>query len=214
MTRGQIVVGSILCLSTFAFSQADQQPAKQGGITSDRPTGTKVVDHDRDTIVQPQRKPVKVDANVVKSAQKALNDRGYDSGTPDGVIGPRTKAAVNKFQADEGIAQSGTFDATTLSKLNVGGTQIVKSAPADLGRGGKAAAHNAVEGHPVAAGKAAGTGAETFGKKVAKGSKSLAVGGVEKVGKGISAIGGKITGKAQGTDDDKNKPADDNNQPQ
>jgi hypothetical protein len=38
--------------------------------------------------------------------------------------------------------------------------------------------------------------------------------GVEKVGKGLSAIGSKITGKAQGTDDD-NKPADNTgNEPQ
>jgi len=65
----------------------------------------------------------------------------------------------------------------------------VSSAPADLGRGGKAAAHNAAEGHPVEAGKAAASGATTFGKKVAKGSKSLAVEGVEKVGKGLSAVG-------------------------
>jgi hypothetical protein len=38
--------------------------------------------------------------------------------------------------------------------------------------------------------------------------------GVEKVGKGMSAVGSKITGKAQGTDEDKNKPSDSDNQPQ
>src|SRR4051812_40348872 len=172
MNRWCLSVGLLLCLSPFALAQDQSQ---SGGITSDNPAGTKISDHDRDTIVTPQRKPVKVDASVVKAAQTALNDRGFDTGTPDGQIGPRTRAAVNKFQGDEGIAQTGQLDADTLSKLNVGGTRIVSSAPADLGRGGKAAAHDAVEGHPVAAGKAGAQGAATFGKKVAKGSKSLAV---------------------------------------
>jgi peptidoglycan hydrolase-like protein with peptidoglycan-binding domain len=211
MKRWYLSATLLFCVAPFV---AAQSPQSGGGIMSDKPAGTKIVDHDRDTIVKPTRKPVNIDASVVKAAQTALTDRGYDPGASDGVMGPQTRAAVEKFQADEGIDQTGQLDTNTLSKLNVGGTRVVSSAPADLGRGGKAAAHNAAEGHPVDAGKAAATGATTFGKKVAKGSKSLAVEGVEKVGKGLSAVGSKITGKAQGTDDDKNKPSDTDNQPQ
>jgi peptidoglycan hydrolase-like protein with peptidoglycan-binding domain len=200
MKRWYLSAGLLLCLSSFGVAQDANQ---SGGITSDRPAGTKIVGHDHDTIVKPQRKPVKVDSKVVKAAQQALAERGYDPGPADGVLGPTTEAALNKFQADEKIDQTGQLDTNTLSKLNVGGTRIVGSAPADLGRGGKAAAHNAAGGHPVEAGKAAGSGAATFGKKVAKGTKALAVEGVEKAGKGISAVGNKITGKAQGTDNDK-----------
>jgi peptidoglycan hydrolase-like protein with peptidoglycan-binding domain len=211
MKRWYLSTTLLLCIAPFVAAQTAQN---SGGITSDRPSGTKVVEHDRDTIVTPTRKPVKIDSSVVKAAQTALTDRGYDPGASDGVMGPRTREAIQKFQAAEAIDQTGQLDTNTLSKLNVGGTRVMSSAPADLGRGGKAAAHNAGEGHPVAAGKAAGSGAANFGKKVAKGSKSLAVEGVEKVGKGISAVGSKITGKAQGTDDDKNKPSDSDNQPQ
>jgi peptidoglycan hydrolase-like protein with peptidoglycan-binding domain len=200
MNRWYLSASLLLCVAPLAIAQSSQN---SGGIMSNKPAGTKVVDHDRDTIVKPVRKPVKIDASVVKAAQTALNDRGYDAGTSDGVVGPKTRAAVAKFQSDEGIDQTGQLDTNTLAKLNVGGTRIVSSAPADLGRGGKAAAHDVAQGHPVEAGKAAGEGAATFGKKVAKGSKSLAVEGVEKVGKGISAVGSKITGKAEGTDNDK-----------
>jgi peptidoglycan hydrolase-like protein with peptidoglycan-binding domain len=207
MKRWYLSVGLLLCFVPLGVAQTDQQ---SGGITSDQPSGTKVVDQDRDTVVKPERKPVKVDAKVVKAAQQALTERGYDPGPADGSLGPRTQAAVSKFQADEKIDQTGQLDTNTLEKLNVGGTRIVGSAPADLGRGGKAAAHNAAEGHPVEAGKAAGQGAASFGKKVAKGTKSLAVEGVEKAGKGISAAGEKVTGKAQGTDDkDEPTPSDD-----
>src|SRR4051812_42544231 len=101
MKRWYLFLGFMLCVAPFCLTQ-ESQP-QSGGITSDKPSGTKVVGHDQDTIVQPQRKPVKVDASVVKAAQKALADRGYDAGPADGHIGPQTSAAINKFQADEGI---------------------------------------------------------------------------------------------------------------
>ena len=182
--------------------------------TAQKPQGTKVVGHDRDTIVAPKIKPVKVDSGVIKSAQTELQSRGYNPGPVDGVAGPRTRAAVSKFQADQGLKQTGHLDTNTLAKLNVGGTNIVKSAPADLGRAGKAAGHDVKEGHPVDAGKAVATGSESFGKKVAKGSKSLAVRGVEKVGKGLSSIGNKVEDKAQGTDNDQNNRDKDQSQDQ
>jgi peptidoglycan hydrolase-like protein with peptidoglycan-binding domain len=197
------LAAAVLCFSSIVFAQANPAP--------DKPTGTKVVGHDRDVIVAPQKKPVQVNSGTIRAAQTELERRGYDAGPADGVAGPKTTAAISKFQADEGIAQSGRLDADTLSHLNVGGTQIVKSAPADLGRGGKAAAHNMKEGHPVAAGKAVAQGSESFGKKVGKGAKSLAVGTAEKVGKGVSSIGNKITNKTTGTDDDADKQKTDPN---
>jgi hypothetical protein len=187
-------------------------PQKNAGtaVTTDKPQGTKVVGHDTDAIVTPKRKPVKIDANVVQSAQNELRSRGYDPGPSDGVAGPQTRAAVSKFQTDQGLTATGQLDTDTLAKLNVGGTNIVSSAPADLGRGGKAFGHNIKEGHPVDAGKAMAQGSENFGKKVAKGSKSIAVRGVEKVGKGLSSIGGKVEDKAQGEDNNNHpdKPSD------
>lgn len=55
----------------------------------------------------------------VRSAQTALLDRGYSVGAVDGLWGPNTQSAVRRFQADHGIAQTGTLDDATLSALGV-----------------------------------------------------------------------------------------------
>jgi photosystem II stability/assembly factor-like uncharacterized protein len=57
----------------------------------------------------------------VKRAQEALNIAGYNVGTPDGVAGTRTVAAIRKFQADKGLAVTGTVDAATLVALGLAG---------------------------------------------------------------------------------------------
>ncbi len=55
----------------------------------------------------------------VMSAQAALNSQGYSAGTPDGIAGPNTEAAIRKFQADKGLAQTGMLDSATKSALGV-----------------------------------------------------------------------------------------------
>jgi photosystem II stability/assembly factor-like uncharacterized protein len=57
----------------------------------------------------------------VKLAQEALNLAGYDVGTPDGVAGTRTVAALRRFQSDKGIPVSGKLDAATLGGLGLAG---------------------------------------------------------------------------------------------
>jgi peptidoglycan hydrolase-like protein with peptidoglycan-binding domain len=48
----------------------------------------------------------------------ALNNQGYNVSV-DGQWGPNTQDAVRKFQAEKGIAQTGTLDGTTLDALGV-----------------------------------------------------------------------------------------------
>ena len=57
--------------------------------------------------------------DTVRNAQAALNDQGYDAGMVDGQWGPVTRAAVRRFQADRGLAQSGSLDGATLAALGV-----------------------------------------------------------------------------------------------
>lgn len=48
--------------------------------------------------------------------QTALNARGFDSGTPDGQMGPATRGALRAFQRSEGLAPDG-FPTEALLKL-------------------------------------------------------------------------------------------------
>jgi gas vesicle protein len=57
--------------------------------------------------------------STVRSAQDALNAQGYSVGVVDGQWGPNTQSAVRRFQADKGLAQSGTLDSSTLGALGV-----------------------------------------------------------------------------------------------
>lgn len=51
------------------------------------------------------------------TAQELLNRKGYNSGTPDGKYGRKTREAILKFQKDNGLAQSGSLDKDTIAKL-------------------------------------------------------------------------------------------------
>lgn len=53
----------------------------------------------------------------VADAQRRLNQLGYNVGTPDGSIGPRTASGLRAFQRDNGLNPSGRLDAATRDVL-------------------------------------------------------------------------------------------------
>jgi hypothetical protein len=46
-------------------------------------------------------------ANLLRAIQEALNAAGHDAGSPDGQIGPRTRAAIQSYQRANGLAVDG-----------------------------------------------------------------------------------------------------------
>lgn len=70
---------------------------------------------------EPPEKPVKTytDADTVKKVQEALNSAGYDCGTPDGIAGSGTKAAIEKYQTDKGITVTGTITDELIETLGI-----------------------------------------------------------------------------------------------
>jgi peptidoglycan hydrolase-like protein with peptidoglycan-binding domain len=58
-------------------------------------------------------------SDQVKSLQKALQDKGMDPGPVDGMMGPKTQAALRAYQKDQNLPQTGRTDAQTLEKLGV-----------------------------------------------------------------------------------------------
>jgi len=51
--------------------------------------------------------------------QQALKDKGFDPGPTDGVMGPRTAAALMAYQKSENLPTTGTLDGDTGAKLGM-----------------------------------------------------------------------------------------------
>ena len=64
--------------------------------------------------------PTNREQDPVKAAQKALGAKGYDVGEVDGQLGPKTRAAIQAFQKDEGIRVTGRLDSGTMARLRAG----------------------------------------------------------------------------------------------
>jgi len=72
---------------------------------------------------------------VVQEAQQRLQILGYEPGTPDGVMGSRSIAALKKFQSDHGLPVTGALDRKTLDSLSVTGVSrtVPTSSPTSPG---------------------------------------------------------------------------------
>lgn len=61
--------------------------------------------------------PNPADPAKVLHTQKLLNKLGYDTGAPDGKLGPKTSAAIRRFQQRSGLKQTGTVTPEVLETL-------------------------------------------------------------------------------------------------
>jgi hypothetical protein len=68
----------------------------------------------------------------VRDYQQFLQDHGYDVGGVDGINGPKTKAAVKKWQADHGLVVDGVVGPKTLASFG-GGSATPSAEPAASG---------------------------------------------------------------------------------
>jgi len=62
--------------------------------------------------------PVKGSEDV-KKLQEALKAKGQDPGPVDGIMGPKTRAALKAFQKTSGLKETGELDDQTAEKLGV-----------------------------------------------------------------------------------------------
>jgi len=54
---------------------------------------------------------------MTRTVQEALIEKGFDPGPADGIWGPKTKAALMKFQESAGLTANGEIDDATKSSL-------------------------------------------------------------------------------------------------
>ncbi|MEL7525210.1 MAG: peptidoglycan-binding protein [Pseudomonadota bacterium] len=57
------------------------------------------------------------DLDMIREAQDKLNYLGFDTGTPDGQMGPRTRSAIRAFQRSIGLPETGEVDAKLIDEL-------------------------------------------------------------------------------------------------
>ena len=55
----------------------------------------------------------------VMQLQSTLNERGFDSGDADGILGPATRNAISRYQLANGMIADGLPDATLLARLGI-----------------------------------------------------------------------------------------------
>jgi peptidoglycan hydrolase-like protein with peptidoglycan-binding domain len=61
----------------------------------------------------------KLSKERIRAAQQRLKEAGFDPGPIDGVMGAKTREALEQYQASRGLSKSGTLDGKTLGSLGV-----------------------------------------------------------------------------------------------
>lgn len=61
-------------------------------------------------------------SNSVAEAQSALNRLGYPAGPVDGIMGPRTRGAIQEYQFDKGLTVDGRLTASLSERLRTEAT--------------------------------------------------------------------------------------------
>jgi len=105
-----VALAGITALAFGQIAYAGGSAQKQGGMSSE-PSA-------RQEQPQQQSAAPGVEQSTIKQAQEKLSTKGHDV-SADGVLGPKTQAAVKEFQEKEGIQASGQLDQETLAALGV-----------------------------------------------------------------------------------------------
>jgi uncharacterized protein YcfJ len=65
------------------------------------------------------RSEYSIDRDLIRQVQTALNDQVYDAGTPDGVLGSKTRSALRRYQRENNLPVTGRVDRSTADALGV-----------------------------------------------------------------------------------------------
>ena len=77
--------------------------------------------------------PVAIGGNRVLQVQALLNRQGFDAGAEDGLMGPRTAAAIRAYQKSKGLGVDGKVSDAVLASLRARRDDVVTAQPAQPG---------------------------------------------------------------------------------
>lgn len=96
-----IAVATALGLSTAAMAQTGDMGKQRGTTSEPSASATQGM----------------ASSDDVRQVQQELQNRGFNVGTVDGVMGPQTKGALKEFQQAEGLPATGELNEKTKSQL-------------------------------------------------------------------------------------------------
>lgn len=99
------------------------------------------------------------DQQTVRQVQQKLKDEGHEVGQIDGIMGPKTQAALKEYQKQEGMDASGQLDQETLSSLGVEAGASSAVGGTSSGTSGGASSGGAASG----AGSSGSSGGSSYG---------------------------------------------------
>src|SRR5271166_1912634 len=114
---------SLAILPASAQVNSSKQPA----------AGQPVAQQHNSAGAQQNGNPARLSRDEIMRAQQVLDQKRFQVGKADGIMGPRTKQALSKFQQKQGLQQTGQLDGATLSALG-----ISQQPASTTGQGGKA----------------------------------------------------------------------------
>jgi peptidoglycan hydrolase-like protein with peptidoglycan-binding domain len=126
--------------STQAGSSANDQSSPQAGASSSDQTsapqaGSSQMGTSSSASQGGSASSEQNDPALVRSAQQALKQKGFDAGAADGKIGPTTESALRNFQQAQGLPLSGNLDQQTLAALGVDQSQSSTSSQGSQSQG-------------------------------------------------------------------------------
>jgi peptidoglycan hydrolase-like protein with peptidoglycan-binding domain len=105
--------------SQSGASANDQSGPQAGASSSDQTAAPQAGSSQTGTSPSASASGEQNDPALVRSAQQALKQKGFDAGAVDGQMGPSTESALRNFQQAQGLPQSGNLDQQTLAALGV-----------------------------------------------------------------------------------------------
>ncbi len=80
-----------------------------------------------------------LDASALRQVQEKLRQAGAYNGRVDGVWGPDSQAALERFQQRNGLQVTGGLNPATAATLGINPTELLATAPGPAGTGAEAA---------------------------------------------------------------------------
>ena len=118
--RRTLMICMIAALAAFPLTAGAQQSGTMTPTYEEEQTKGRLMPkdaHPNQSSSQAMPSDVRPQENMVRDAQIALRDAGYEPGRIDGIMGPKTQEAIREFQTSHGLPQTGTLDATTQQQL-------------------------------------------------------------------------------------------------